>query len=628
MADSSSYGDASSRIDPATQYRLAFETWKLYVSSYWQQNAYFAAVDGAAIVAAWRLMGHRSAIALCSAGCALAVLWIVNNRALESSIRHWSRAIAEIERAHGATFPLFADYPRSAQRSFARVSSTLDLIPVLFLLGWVWLAIASVHALNATHALGAVVAQAPFQGSLRTSPLTLPQNAQDAAQTANRSSVEQPLAVDRPAGQAAQPEATSASGQESAPTPEGYARLATPNNFYAAGLTYAVDSEGNRYTVADLVREAGLKTYSVPPPYTSLSAIIHAGEIEQTIDANSWGDLVSRVLFVVQSVARKQNTAPGDVQLKVVNVEARRTDLENASQAVRQSPFWRQHGEMLQGLRLFLVAETISSKRIVLDFPNTHPEVLKQAFAQLSELGSDTFVPQSPTAIGIMSRLPLILDCKSVDLDAKSYSQNGRATLSPVKFERLVGHRGAATFARVSVHPPLLETIPLQPTHFADSPPLVPIVRHETYGAILDQLKQKILAAGISEMRIYDSGYGFALATRFEVTDNDGVPLPGNARFLPRQAQGKRLRGYYITVTAHPRPTAYVSTHRPQDLFTMRYGLTYLPNDMDQIPVEPGTSVKVFVLEFENKAGTSREISAQECPFSAQVHMKQSGLTQ
>ena len=249
-------------------------------------------------------------------------------------------------------------------------------------------------------------------------------------------------------------------------------------------------------------------------------------------------------------------------------------------------------------------------------------------------MGPGTFVQRSTTLIDIISRLPLILAQKAVELPFTSSAQN-RHTSSSVQAVKLrLKNRSQSGLAQTVpkgskvVALPVPETVLLTSTHYTDAPAHLASLfpGTSTYGGILEELKRNIFTAGIDEVRIFESGFGFALATRFEVTEQNGVPLPDGARFLSHRAQGKRLRGYYITVDAHPTPTARVSTKNPQDLFTTKYGFTSLPSEMKQIPVEPGTSVKVFVLEFESKSGVSRQVQNQECPSSALAHMAQSGL--
>jgi hypothetical protein len=92
------------------------------------------------------------------------------------------------------------------------------------------------------------------------------------------------------------------------------------------------------------------------------------------------------------------------------------------------------------------------------------------------------------------------------------------------------------------------------------------------------------------------------------------------------QALGKKWRGYYITVDAYPKPEARVSTKRIVDLFLGEVGSRYLPDNMEAFRIEPGSAVRVYVLEFDVSKSEVREVPNQECGSSAQAHMTQSGL--
>jgi hypothetical protein len=629
MDTSSNSGSPESRIDLATQYKIAFDAWKFQVDSYWQRNSYFAAFQGVALGAAWKILGDRSAVALCAAGIALVVVWYFNNLKVHSYIRYWWRRIGELERRGATEFALVEGYEHRRwgdlehhpwerliwRFPLTRYSSAINAIPLLFLFGWLWMLNVSIRAVNLETGNRSVL-------------------------TPNVSIV--PPITDRPSAPSSQPRTKVAgdqilgdSGTSEPPKPdeptkqlEAYTELSIPNNLYGAGLAYGIDTQGNRYLLSDLVREAKLKTFPIAPPFTSYAVSIPQNEFEKVIDQNRWGDLVSRVLFVVEKAAQKSGEATGDVQLKVVDVAATKTDLTDAWSAIRETQFWRQRRDDFRGMRLFLVAETISSRRVSLTFAKAKSQVLTDAFRELSKLGPDTFLRRGDTSIDVISRLPLVLAYKGTELEIKNSAKNrAPAHVVPARFGPHTDlHRAVIAAAQnEKLGEPVLELLPS--THYTDAPPrLISLTGNPTYGSVLDELRRKILTAGINEVRIYDSGFGFAIATRFEVTEENGVPLPGEARFLPRWGQGKRLRGYYITVAAHPKPNAYVSTRRPRDLFSMKYGLTSLPDGMDQIPIEPGTTVRVFVLEFNDKSGDSRQLQNQECGSSAQDHMTQSGL--
>ena len=162
MDTSPNSGLPDSRIDLATQYKIAFEAWKFQVNSYWQRNSYFAAFQGVALGGAWKILGHRSAVALCAAGIALVVVWYLNNLKVHSYIRYWWRSIGELERMGETQFALVAHYERRrwedlehrgwerliSRFPLARYSTTMNAIPLLFLFGWLWMLNASIRAVS------------------------------------------------------------------------------------------------------------------------------------------------------------------------------------------------------------------------------------------------------------------------------------------------------------------------------------------------------------------------------------------------------------------------------------------------------------------------------------------------
>jgi len=486
----------------------------------------------------------------------------------------------------------------------------MNAIPILFLLSWVWMLGLSVR-------MAAV--EAPKRSAL---PPTVGVVPQEAVSTVTGSpKPETQFSTNRQGPQ--ERESNRTNEKEASEQFGGYSPLPVPNNVYGAGLAYGVDKLGNQYILSDLIREANLRTFSISPPFTSYAASIPENQIDITVDQNRWGDLVSRVLFTVEMAAAHSPTNMGDVQIKVLDVRAAKTDLNNAGSAIRDTEFWRRHRDDLVGMRLFVVAETISSYKVFLNFPNTKLEVINQAFGELSKLGPETFVKQGSTSIEIISRLPLTLGYKAIELQEKNSDYQPRTRLMPARYD--AGNRSLTETTNEKPPFSVMELLPS--THYTDATgQLATLTGRETYGAVLHNLEQKIFGAGINEVRIYDSGFGFAIATRFEVTERSGTPLSGEERFLTRRAGGKRLRGYYITIAAHPKPNAYVSTTRAQDLFSMKYGITFLPDGMADIPIEPGTSIRVFVLEFEDKSGKSEQVQNRDCARSAQDHMEQSGI--
>jgi hypothetical protein len=631
----------------AARLRIAVEVWQSYIRSFWLRNSFFAALEILALGAAWKIRPDRAVFAVAAAGLTLALTWFLNNLRTSFEIRQWWRAIQVIEMRDPGAFSLTQAYESHIHKApfpgFALSDRTIgDLLPAIFVLLWIWLMVIA-HTTAATdtprtqlqlpaNAGPALTAPAGNATDIAASHPVQTTNPPQSSETHAATSAASPASTENPghstpaSAQASASPSAAAPGADQGPSLSdlfrGLSRLIAPSIFSGPGTAYAVDREGNSYPIPDLIAEGEIRTERSTLPDSGWSRIPDR-EIDRAIELNQLGDLASRVLFVVKRAAAQ--TRVGDVQFKVSGPVKETADADALSQAVSKALLGSPRGQALAKLRVFAVAESISTRRVTLAFPETNPAVLNQAFAELAALGSDTFVKQSPTSIQAISRLPLVLAQRAVEVRPGNSARNLQTPrlvtvdFTPVSEDRANELRPAATLPE----PRLLPS-----THFVVPAPsqLASVAPHATYGQILNELRKKIEAAGIDQTSIHESGFGFAIATRLEVTQADGTPLPGGDRFLSVRRTGKRMRGYYITVDAHPTGTARVTTSRPQELFNVGDPNVFhsLPKHMELVPVEPGTSIKVFVLEFQSGA----EIANGQCGSSAVIHMTQSGLLQ
>jgi hypothetical protein len=616
----------------AARLRIAVEVWQSHIRSFWLRNSFFAALEILALGAAWKIRPDRAVFAVAAAGLMLALTWFLNNLRTSFEIRQWWRAIQDIEMRDPGEFSLTQAYELHIHKApffpFALSDRTIgELLPAIFVLLWIWLMVIP-HTTAATETPRSQLQLPANAGPTLTQTTSPPQSPETPAATsaASRASTENPGHAPPASAQASASPPTAALGAGQGPSMgdlfRGFSRLFAPSIFSGSGTAYWVDREGDSYPIPDLIAEGEIRTERSTLPDSGWSRIPDR-EIDRAIELNQLGDLASRVLYVVKRTAAK--TRVGDVQFKISGPVKETVNADALAQAVSKALLGNPRGQALAKLRVFAVAESISTRRVALAFPETNPAVLNQAFAELAALGSDTFVKQSPTSIQAISRLPLVLAQRAVEVRPGNSARNLQAPrlvtvdFTPMPEDQANELRPAATLAE----PRLLPS-----THFVVPAPsqLASVAPHATYGQILNGLRKKIEAAGIDQTSIHESGFGFAIATRLEVTQADGTPLLGGDRFLSARGIGKRMRGYYITVDAHPTGTARVTTSRPQELFNVGDPnvLHSLPKHMELVPVEPGTSIKVFVLEFQSAA----QIANGQCGSSAVIHMTQSGLLQ
>jgi hypothetical protein len=532
-------------------------------------------------------------------GILLTFIWYFNNLKIASYVRYWWLAIKGLEEKFGNDVPvgLVRDYEKNcemhgiARHRYLRYSNAINTIPLLFLTGWIWIFVMSAR-MAAAHVVQGF-------GSNPT----------------GRESVETQRETPRDLGPVT--------------------RLRVPNNFYSPGIVFGVDADGNSYVLADLTREAKIeKIISEGPAIRAdFGGTFRGDELERIIGRNAQGDVVSRALQVVKRASEKMRPLK-EVVIEMRGMQSQFIQQLEVERTLSDTEFWRERRPRLQGLRLFLVQEAIGAREVDLTFPDADSSLLRSGFNEMVDTGEGIRIT-SEKSIQVRPRSFLILAVRVVELSDSLAPKASEVSVPHVVPVSEASSKGSLSGRERSSSPQgqqfVPEVVPLASTHFAEAPNLASLSRQTTYGDILSQLESRIVGpqgAGFNEVRIYDSGMGFALATQFEVTAQDGVPLKGIARFQPAHAAGNRLRGFYITVAAHPGPAAYVSTRHIEELFSMKYGMPYLPDDMAQIPIEPGTAIRVFVVEFDRygKSASVRELPPSDCPRSAQVHLVQSGI--
>lgn len=136
--------------------KIAYETWRFQVDSYWTRNSYFAVFEIAAVAGVWKVADRHPwmGAVFCILCMALTLIWLFSNHRVHEYIELWWKKAAlldpeSFELANG--FSEFREEERERKsRWLERVfpvpyAIAIQGIPSLFLLGWVALAYYSLH---------------------------------------------------------------------------------------------------------------------------------------------------------------------------------------------------------------------------------------------------------------------------------------------------------------------------------------------------------------------------------------------------------------------------------------------------------------------------------------------------
>ena len=150
MADSTEHEKFAERFESA------MSAWKFQVDSYWTRNSYFAVFETAAAAGVWKLLDDKhwwTSIIFSGGLIVLTCVWFFNNLRMHEYIRYWWKQAGEAERAYAASVNnpheaaqewiwLVHDYElrRINQNALIPYHASIQTIPVLFLLCWVWTA--------------------------------------------------------------------------------------------------------------------------------------------------------------------------------------------------------------------------------------------------------------------------------------------------------------------------------------------------------------------------------------------------------------------------------------------------------------------------------------------------------
>jgi hypothetical protein len=412
----------------------------------------------------------------------------------------------------------------------------------------------------------------------------------------------------------------------------GFLRFSRPTNFYSPGVIYGLDHEGNSYVLADITRETTLEV-GKPSQFKTIKfhlSLARTANGAEYFPAEVRGDFLGRAIRATREAAERRKQRISEIS---VEEQVQEHDLSEAEvqKALRSTRFWKERAPELGELRLFTVLGTAAVVDARLSFAQPDPEVLRAAVNDLTRQGGVAKTYEG--MIDIVPPSPVAIAFKAMELRPPTAALRGNHSISPLSLllasitSTVTQTHSVPRDADAPSQAGALQIFALPQTHFGEGNALASFGDRATYGQVVDQIKAKLLGSGgFGEVRYYDSGVGIAIATRFEVTEANGISLKAPARFEPQKAAAKRVRGFYITVTPDPRPAAWISTQRPAELFSLRYGMPYLPDDMAHFPLDHGTRVNVFVLEFNDQSGAYSLIGAGDCPGSAQEHLVQAGI--
>ena len=150
MSNSSEYEKFAERFESA------MSAWRFQVDSYWTRNSYFAVFETAAAAGIWKLIDDKhwwTSLAFSAGLLVLTRIWLFSNKRLHEYIIYWWKRAEAAEKSytqsgdnlHKATLGwvfLVHDYESNRPNQDASIPYhlSIQIIPWLFLLGWVWTA--------------------------------------------------------------------------------------------------------------------------------------------------------------------------------------------------------------------------------------------------------------------------------------------------------------------------------------------------------------------------------------------------------------------------------------------------------------------------------------------------------
>jgi hypothetical protein len=129
--------------------KIAYETWRFQVDSYWSRNSYFAAFETVAVAGVWTLaekVHHWTALCFALLCVALTLIWFKGNERVHEYISFWwemaikSDTLVSTESEQFGLASRFEGWRKSKSKSHGFAYSRLiQGIPVLFFAGWLYL---------------------------------------------------------------------------------------------------------------------------------------------------------------------------------------------------------------------------------------------------------------------------------------------------------------------------------------------------------------------------------------------------------------------------------------------------------------------------------------------------------
>jgi hypothetical protein len=130
-------------------YKTIFETWRYEVDSYWQRNNYFVAFETAALAGCWYVVEHThlwSGLAFSVLGFASALIWCLTSVAVHKYVDYWWESIKKLE-AKLSLKSNELDFATAHRGSGMHPSFLVHIIPVLFMVAWVWILAFAIRSL-------------------------------------------------------------------------------------------------------------------------------------------------------------------------------------------------------------------------------------------------------------------------------------------------------------------------------------------------------------------------------------------------------------------------------------------------------------------------------------------------
>jgi hypothetical protein len=136
----------SDRITHGEMLKISFDAWKFQIDSFWTRSSSFAVFELGVAAGLWQVFLGRyylTSSAIAVGGILLTAVWLVNNSKLHNYILYYQERIKHFENLAGlleedTVFTSF-ERLRKCDRFPGQYHYYIQGVPLLFLVGWLWM---------------------------------------------------------------------------------------------------------------------------------------------------------------------------------------------------------------------------------------------------------------------------------------------------------------------------------------------------------------------------------------------------------------------------------------------------------------------------------------------------------